>query len=93
MSFLLNCPNCGQRSAYEFQYGGEVRSRPGVEAQREAWTSYVYWRANSPGVQKEWWNHKLGCRDWFLAERNTTTNKVIACYFPEQDPRRDKGIE
>ena len=25
MSFLLNCPNCGERSVQEFRFGGEVR--------------------------------------------------------------------
>ena len=36
MSFLLPCPNCGKRSVYEFQFGGEMRSRPPVDAPREA---------------------------------------------------------
>ena len=28
MSFLMSCPNCGDRNVNEFQYGGEVTSRP-----------------------------------------------------------------
>ncbi len=87
MSFLLDCPNCGKRSVYEFQFGGEVRSRPAGGAPREDWTSYIYWRNNSAGVQKEWWNHKMGCRLWFYAERNTTTNEVIASYLPAGEKR------
>ncbi|HYM13495.1 MAG TPA: sarcosine oxidase subunit delta [Bryobacterales bacterium] len=86
MSFLLPCPNCGKRSVYEFQFGGEVLARPPVDASREAWTSYVYWRDNSPAVQKEWWFHRLGCKLWFIAERNTTSNQVLASYFAEQAP-------
>jgi sarcosine oxidase subunit delta len=86
MSFLLKCPNCGSRSVYEFQYGGEVRPRPAVEAPREAWINYVYWRANATGLQKEWWYHKLGCRLWFVAERNATTNTVLNSYLPESAP-------
>ena len=49
MSFLLHCPICGKRSVYEFQFGGEVRARPAIEAPREAWVGYVYWRDIPPG--------------------------------------------
>lgn len=91
MSFLLDCPNCGKRSVYEFQYGGEVRSRPPEGSSREAWVTYVYWRTNSTGVQKEWWNHRLGCQVWFFAERNATTNEVIASYLPEERPKSREG--
>ena len=90
MSFLLHCPTCGERSVYEFQFGGEVRARPAIEAPREAWVGYVYWRDNSPGVQKEWWYHKLGCKLWFIAERNTTSNQVLRSYFAESKSRGEK---
>ena len=86
MSFLLKCPNCGKRSVYEFQFGGEVKVRPRVDASREAWIHYLYWRTNTTGVQKEWWHHKLGCRLWFVAERNATKNQVLKTYFPESPP-------
>jgi sarcosine oxidase subunit delta len=90
MSFLLHCPTCGERSVYEFQFGGEVRARPAIEAPREAWVGYVYWRDNSPGMQKEWWYHKLGCKLWFIAERNTTSNQVLRTYFAELKSRGEK---
>ena len=90
MSFLLHCPTCGERSVYEFQFGGEVRARPAIEASREAWVGYVYWRDNSPGMQKEWWYHKLGCKLWFIAERNTTSNQVLRSYFAESKSRGEK---
>jgi sarcosine oxidase subunit delta len=83
MSFLLNCPNCGSRSVYEFQHGGEVQSRPAQGAPRESWTAYIYWRKNRAAVQREWWFHRLGCRQWFLAERNTVTNRVTRAFLPE----------
>jgi sarcosine oxidase subunit delta len=67
---------------YEFQFGGEIRRRPAPEAPREEWTDYIYWRSNSPGLQTEWWNHRGGCRMWFVAERNTSTNEVLKSYFP-----------
>ena len=28
MSFLLRCPHCGNRSVYEFRFGGEVKGAP-----------------------------------------------------------------
>jgi sarcosine oxidase delta subunit len=34
------------------------------------------------GEQKEWWYHRLGCRKWMVAERDTITNKVISTYWP-----------
>ena len=63
MSFLLHCPACGERSVYEFQFGGKVRARPAIEAPREAWVGYVYWRDNSPGMQKEWYAPQFHIHD------------------------------
>ena len=40
MSFLLNCPNCGNRNVNEFRFGGEVTSRPAPDASQEQWASY-----------------------------------------------------
>jgi sarcosine oxidase delta subunit len=34
-------------------------------------------------VQKEWWYHRSGCRQWLQALRNTTTNEVMEAFFPE----------
>ncbi len=28
MSFLIPCPHCGNRSVYEFRFGGEVKAAP-----------------------------------------------------------------
>ena len=73
MSFLLPCPNCGPRDVNEFAYAGEVTQRPhGTPSLREL-TSYIYFRRNVAGVQREWWNHRFGCQVWFLAERDTRT--------------------
>jgi sarcosine oxidase subunit delta len=40
-------------------------------------TSYLYFRRNVAGVQREWWYHRFGCETWFLAERDTRTNEVL----------------
>jgi sarcosine oxidase subunit delta len=82
MSFTLNCPNCGPRPVDEFAYYGEVTRRPtGAPTLREL-TDYVYFRDNAAGVQREWWQHRTGCGEWFLAERDTRTNEVLKIDLP-----------
>ncbi|MGD0298844.1 MAG: sarcosine oxidase subunit delta [Bryobacteraceae bacterium] len=83
MSFLLACPECGERSAYEFRFGGEVKSRPQQGDSEEAWFQYIYTKANEAGEQEEWWFHRNGCRKWFQALRDTRTNTVLATWNPE----------
>lgn len=80
MSFPLVCPTCGLRESEEFRYGGELRPRPDDPSDPALWADYVYNRANLPGWQREWWCHHLGCQEWFVAERETTTNEVRATY-------------
>ena len=76
MSFLLICPNCGEREVTDFAYGGEVVPRPATKPSERELNAYNYFRRNVAGVQREWWYHRSGCRAWFLAERDTTTNEV-----------------
>ena len=80
MSFLLTCPNCGPRSAYEFRFGGEYNPRPSGPVSDAEWTDYVYLRRNVCGEQVEWWFHRLGCESWFIATRDTRTNEVISVH-------------
>ena len=82
MSFLIPCPHCGQRSVYEFRFGGEVKQRPAVGAPDQAWLDYTYTKVNAAGVQREWWYHRAGCRAWLQAVRNTVTNEVIETLIP-----------
>lgn len=77
MSFLLTCPNCGVREVTDFGFGGEVASRPGERPGFRDLNTYNYFRRNTAGVQREWWYHRSGCRTWFIAERNTSTNEVL----------------
>ena len=82
MTFLLDCPNCGARDVNEFAYSGELATRPtGSPSQREL-GRYLYHRRNVAGIQREWWCHRLGCRTWFLAERDTRTNDVVSTGIP-----------
>ncbi len=82
MAFLLTCPGCGDRSVYEFRFGGELMVRPQPDATNEEWSEYFYDRANVAGVQREWWYHKFGCRKWFVARRDTMSNEVEQTVWP-----------
>src|SRR5918998_2149918 len=82
MSFLLPCPNCGPRDVNEFVCAGEVTERPKTTPSLRELTSYVYFRRNAAGVQREWWFHRLGCELWFQAERDTRTNEVLRTEVP-----------
>ena len=77
MSFLLPCPNCGPRDVNEFGYQGEITRRPKESPSFRELTTYLYFRDNVAGVQREWWYHRLGCEAWFHAERDTRTNEVL----------------
>jgi heterotetrameric sarcosine oxidase delta subunit len=85
MSFILPCPFCGPRPVDEYAYFGEVTRRPGPFPTLRELTEYVYFRDNVAGVQREWWQHRLGCGEWFLAERDTRANEVVAVHLPEPE--------
>lgn len=84
MSFLVRCPQCGDRSVYEFRFGGEIRPRPSLDAAESEWLTFRFMRGNVAGVQTEWWFHRSGCRQWLQAVRNTATNEVIETFFPDK---------
>jgi heterotetrameric sarcosine oxidase delta subunit len=77
MGFLINCPNCGPRTVYEFKFGGERKVQPGADAGAKDWRHYFYFNRNVNGVNDEWWYHAGGCRAWLRVSRNTATNEVI----------------
>jgi len=83
VSFFLPCPHCGSRPVDEFAYFGEVTHRPKSKPTLRELTDYVYLRDNVAGRQREWWQHRQGCGEWFLAERDTRTNEVISVSLPE----------
>jgi heterotetrameric sarcosine oxidase delta subunit len=88
MSFLLACPHCGVREVTDFAFGGELTARPsGAHTARER-NTYIYFRRNVAGVQREWWYHRAGCRSWFIADRDTRTNEVLLTAVPPDAPAR-----
>ena len=76
MSYVLTCPNCGTREVTDFAFGGELNPRPKQQPSLRELGEYNYFRNNVAGVQREWWLHRSGCGEWFIAERDTRTNDV-----------------
>jgi len=75
----LPCPHCGLREASEFRYGGDAtKKRPDHDdTDPAAWHDYYFIFDNPKGPHEEFWQHALGCRQWFRIGRDTATNEVI----------------
>ncbi len=84
MSYVLTCPNCGPREVTDFGYGGELNPRPREAPSLRELGEYNYFRKNVAGVQREWWVHRSGCGDWFIAERDTRSNEVLFTALPDE---------
>lgn len=91
MSFLLTCPNCGPREVTDFSFGGEVSARPLSRPSTRELNAYVYLRRNVAGLQREWWQHRSGCRAWFLAERDTRSDAVLWTALAADAPDAEAG--
>ena len=80
---LIKCPWCGERAETEFSYGGEagiVRPKDPDALSDAEWADYLFHRKNPRGAHKELWNHALGCRRWFGAERDTVSYQFAATW-------------
>ena len=75
----IPCPQCGERDVSEFRYGGDAsKKRPVAGAGGlKIWHEYVFTFENPKGPHEEFWQHTLGCRQWFKLIRNTATNEVL----------------
>jgi heterotetrameric sarcosine oxidase delta subunit len=74
----VTCPWCGERDETEFRYGGPANVvRPPTTCSEEVWAAYLYVRDNPKGLQAERWCHACGCRQWFVAYRNTLTHEIL----------------
>jgi sarcosine oxidase subunit alpha len=80
---LIPCPWCGPRDEAEFHYGGQAHvpypENP-ASLTDEEWARYLFFRANPKGPFAERWSHSAGCRRWFNAVRDTSTNEILAVY-------------
>ncbi len=86
---LINCPYCGERDQSEFSNGGEAHvarpKNPELVSDRE-WSEYVFIRANPKGIFYERWVHIHGCKKWFNAVRNTSTDEILKIYKLGEEP-------
>ena len=86
---IIDCPYCGPRDQSEFSNGGEAHvKRPDGSAEigdRE-WGEYVFIRANPKGIFYERWVHSHGCRKWFNAVRDTSTDTILKVYKLTDNP-------
>ncbi|WP_328431079.1 sarcosine oxidase subunit delta family protein [Streptomyces sp. NBC_00453] len=80
---LIPCPWCGPRDEAEFHYGGQAHvpypENPAALTDEE-WARYLFFRANPKGPFAERWSHAVGCRRWFNAVRDTSTNELLTVY-------------
>ncbi len=79
----IPCPWCGPRDENEFHQGGEAhieRPKDPDKLSDAEWADYLFMRKNTKGVFFERWLHRLGCRRWFNAARDTATNEILAVY-------------
>jgi sarcosine oxidase, subunit delta len=84
---LLTCPINGPRPVSEFAFGGEVRVMPDPSTcSDEQWPDYVFNRNGAPGIKKEWWYH-MPSGVWFIAERDTTIDRVLVTYLWGEAPQ------
>lgn len=83
---ILNCPINGPRPISEFAYGGEYRDMPDPAAASDLqWADYVFNRSGTAGVKREWWYH-LPSGVWFVAQRDTATDRVLATWLHGSGP-------
>ncbi|MGW1273453.1 sarcosine oxidase subunit delta, partial [Streptomyces sp. NPDC002491] len=80
---LITCPWCGPRDEAEFHYGGQAHvaypETPSALTDEE-WARYLFFRDNTKGPFAERWSHAAGCRRWFNAVRDTSTNEILSVY-------------
>jgi sarcosine oxidase, subunit delta len=75
---LIPCPWCGPRDAGEFHSSGETKPRPDAPTTRpEQWRDYLYFPDNPRGEVTETWYHRMGCRQFFVLQRDTDSNESI----------------
>ncbi|MDT9698455.1 sarcosine oxidase subunit delta family protein [Streptomyces sp. P17] len=92
---LIPCPWCGPRDEAEFHYGGQAHvpypETPSTLTDEE-WARYLFFRDNPKGPFAERWTHTAGCRRWFNAIRDTSTNEILTVYRTgEPRPLRTAG--
>ena len=77
---IMPCPLNGPRNIQEFICAGPVEPHPDPNrCTDDEWTEYVWMEENLAGVVREWWCH-AATSYWFIAERDTVTDEILATY-------------
>ena len=77
---IMPCPLNGPRNIQEFVCAGPVEPHPDPNrCTDEEWAAYVWLEENVAGMVREWWCH-AATSYWFIAERNTVTDEILATY-------------
>ena len=77
---LMPCPLNGPRNIAEFVYGGPVATPPDpATCDDRRWAEYLFIEDNTRGVVREWWYH-VPSAYWFIAERDTARDEILATY-------------
>ena len=77
---IMPCPLNGPRNIQEFVCAGPVEPHPDPNrCSDHEWTEFVWMEENLDGVVREWWCH-VATSYWFIAERNTVSDEILATY-------------
>ena len=77
---IMPCPLNGPRNIQEFICAGPVEPHPDPNrCSDHEWAEFVWLEENLAGVVREWWCH-AATSYWFIAERNTVTDEILATY-------------
>jgi len=80
---IMNCPLNGPRNISEFACFGPVHDSIDPAAASDAdWSHSLFFLDNRAGVIREWWRHTPS-NYFFIAERNTVTDEILATYGVE----------
>ena len=81
---IMPCPLNGPRNIQEFICAGPVEPHPDPNrCSDDEWTEFVWMEENLDGVVREWWCH-VATSYWFIAERDTVADEILATYPADQ---------
>lgn len=77
---IMTCPLNGPRNITEFQCFGPVQKEAAEDPQTIV--SRIFFTENPAGLLTEWWRHTPS-NTFFLAERNTLTDRIVRTWMPQ----------
>ena len=88
---VMNGPLNGPRNIDEFAYFGPVKERPDSSSASDSeWAHYIFYSPNPVGMLREWWCH-TPTNFFFIAERHTVTDEIVATFAPSELAGRAKA--